>query len=152
MILKGHSDDDIRKHVDEYKISMEASPAEELSANIGINNMSKYIKNDCAIKGTPYHVKGACNYHMLLKEFNIQNKYERIKEGDKAKVVYLKRNRFGITVVSYYDWPKEFTENGLQLDYGKQIEKFFVGKVKFLLEPQNREKILTQSKCFDIFF
>lgn len=152
MILKGASDDDIRKQVDEYKISMEASPAEDLSANIGVNNIDKYILNGCAIKGTPYHVKGANNYHMLLKEFGIQNKYERVHEGDKAKVIYLKRNRFGVEVVSYYNWPKEFTENGLQIDYGKQTGKFFTNKVKFLLEPQNREHILTQSKAFDMFF
>jgi DNA polymerase elongation subunit (family B) len=152
MILKGRSDDDIRHQVDEYKEGMESASAEDVAENKGINNIDKYIKDGKCMKKTPYHVKGANNYHFLLKELGIQDDYERIRAGDKAKIIYVKKNRYGVEVVSFYDWPKEFTEAGIQIDYGKQMEKFFVGKVKFLLEPQNREMILTQSKTFEVFF
>lgn len=152
MILKGRSDDDIKSQVDEYKTSMKTASAEDLSENKGVNNIAKYIVDGKPIKKTPYHVKGANNYHFLLREFGIEGDYEQIREGDKAKVLYVKKNKYGVEVLSYYDWPKEFTENGIQIDYGKQMEKFFLGKVKFLLEPQNREMILTQSKTFDLIF
>ena len=152
MILKGASDEDIKSKVDEYKTSMKSASAEDLSENKGVNNIHKYIVNGKPIKKTPYHVKGANNYHMLLREFGIENTYEQIKEGDKAKILYVKKNKYGIEVITYYDWPQEFTDNGIQIDYGKQMEKFFIGKVKFLLAPQNREMILTQSKVFDLLF
>lgn len=151
-ILTGASDKDLTVSIDQYKNSMIAATQEEVSSNIGINNMSKYIVDGYPVKGTPWHVKGAHNYHLLLKEFKLNKKYESIREGDKAKVVYVKKNRYGIETVAYYQWPKEFLDKGIVIDYNKQLEKFFLGKIRYLLEPQNRERILDQNVNTEVFF
>jgi len=152
MILKGSSDEDIKKVVEDYKESQKHANIEDLSVNIGVRNLTKYIVNNTCVKGTPYNVKGAFNYEYLLREFGIYNKYEHIKEGEKLKLIYVKRNRFGVNNIGFYEWPEEFTKEGIQHDYHKQTEKFFVGKVSMLLEPQNRESILTMSKNMDVWF
>ena len=152
MILKGSSDEDIRAQVDEYRNSMKSASPEDLAENKGVNNITKYIVDGRPIKKTPYHVKGANNFRILLEEFGLQNKYESIREGDKAKILYVKSNKYGVDVLSFYEWPKEFDKQGMQVDYGKQVEKFFISKVKFLLAPQNREMILTQSRLIDQLF
>ena len=92
MILKGASDEDIKSKVDEYKTSMKSASAEDLSENKGVNNIHKYIVNGKPIKKTPYHVKGANNYHMLLREFGIENTYEQIKESDKEHKLDCSKN------------------------------------------------------------
>jgi len=152
MILKNYSDEEIVERIEEYRETMANASPENLSSNIGIGGLSKYIVDNKPIKGTPWHVKGVANYHLLLKELDIHDKYEKIIEGDKAKVVYVKPNPWGFDVLSYYTWPPEFTNAGLQVDFNKQYEKFFLKKVAYLLEPQNRERILNTEKSMEIFF
>ena len=78
---------------------------------------------------------------MILKELNLENKYDKIHEGNKGKVVYVKDNSFKVEVVTFTIWPKEFNEY-LVIDYDSMIEKFFLKKIGFLLEPMNREDLL----------
>ena len=153
MILKNASDSDIMKYVNESKKSIKNEEARNISSNISINKIGKYIRSDdTPIKGTPYHVKGAANYHKLLRVFNLEHKYERITEGDKASVMYVKPNPYKIEVLSYIHFPKEFEEKHIVPDYEKQIDKFFINKIRILLEPMNRENILTQNTGFNLFF
>jgi len=153
MILKNASDNEIMKYVNESKKNIKNEEAKNISSNISINNLEKYIRSDdTPIKGTPYYVKGAANYHKLLKVFNLENKYERINEGEKASVIYVKPNPYKVKVISYIHWPKEFEEYSILPDYEKQIDKFFINKIKILLKPMNRENILTKNTTFDLFF
>jgi hypothetical protein len=63
MILKGYSDDDIKKYVNKCKkVAGKLSP-DDIATNVGVKNINKYIdENDNYKKGTPYHVKGVANY------------------------------------------------------------------------------------------
>jgi len=141
MILKNFSEGDLIKKVNQYKKELRNVFPEEIAANIGVNNIDKYIKDGKAIKGTPWHVKGVANYRFLLKELKIEDKYEDIYEGTKARVIYLKKNMFGIDVISFTRWPKEF-DSYIEIDTEKMIEKFFVKKVEILLSPMGKEYIL----------
>jgi len=151
-ILENKTDKEIIQFVDDCKESIKKELPEDISSNININKLGKYIINDEPIKGTPYHIKGAANYHKLLNLFNINGYYESLIEGNKAKVVYVKSNPYDIGVISYIKWPKEFSDNGIEPDYDKMIEKFLINKIKILLEPQNREDILKRNNTFDMFF
>ena len=151
-ILENKTDKEIIQFVNDCKESIKKEEPEDISSNININKLGKYIVNGEPIKGTPYHIKGAANYHKLLKLFNINGYYESLIEGNKAKVVYVKSNPYDIEVISYIKWPKEFSDNGIEPDYDKMIEKFLINKIKILLEPQNREDILKRNSTFDMFF
>ena len=153
MILKNATDNDIMSFINKSKKSIKNEKAKYISSNISINKLGKYIRNDnTPIKGTPYHVKGAANYHKLLNVFDLEHKYPKITEGDKASVMYVKPNKYKVEVISYIQWPKEFEEMGIKPDYEKQIDKFFINKIKILLEPMGRENILTQNTGFNLFF
>ena len=146
MILKNHSDEEINEVSKEYIAKAKKLPVSELSSNIGINGMKKYIdKNGNVKKGTPWHVKGAANYIKLLKTFGIENDYPELEEGIKAKVVYVKQNPYGVDAISYQKWPKEFSKNGITPDYDKMIDKFFIKKVDYLLSPMGKEGLLDRS-------
>lgn len=151
-ILENKSDEEILSFVTTCKKEIKERKPEEISSNININNMKKYIVDGTPIKGTPYHVRGASNYHKLLKLFSLDNDYDTIQEGSKAKIVYVKPNPYDIKVVSYISWPDEFEENGIFPDYEKMIDKFLINKIKILLEPMNKEAILEKNNGFNLFF
>jgi DNA polymerase elongation subunit (family B) len=152
MILKEVPDEDITKRIDKYKQELMYVTPEGLAANIGSNNLTKWIKDGKSIKGTPWHIKGVANYRRLLKELNIHNEYEDIHEGMKVKVVYVKPNKWNIETISFYKWPKEF-DRVIQIDKTKMIDKFFVKKISILLEPMNRTDMLNNdNNSIGLFF
>lgn len=141
MIMRQESDDDIGKQLRVYKKELNQLDPMSLAANIGINNINKYIGGGTPIKGTPWHVKGVHGYRLLLKELGIENKYEDIQEGLKGKVVYVKKNPYNVETITFYEWPEEF-DSILDFDKEKMIDKFFVKKVRFLLNPIVKEHII----------
>ena len=63
-------------------------------------------------KGMPAHFKAAYFYNLLLKKFNVEQKYEKISSGDKVRFFYVKKpNRYGIDGVGFkYYYPTEFRD------------------------------------------
>ena len=144
MILKNNSDTDIKNKIKDNKKKLSNSIPEEIATNIGIHELDKYIdSNDKCAKGTPMHVKGVANYRALLKHLKLEQKYEEIETGAKAKVVYLKKNQFGFDSISFNRWPVEF-DKVVQVDMDRMIEKQFTGKIKILLEPMKKEDLLDE--------
>ena len=154
MILRDEPDDEIVEVIEKYKKELKQVSPEEIAANIGINGLSKYIVDGKPIKGTPWHVKGVANYRQLLKILNLTDEYEDIHEATKAKVAYLKPNAYGMNVITFLRWPKEF-EFTIQVDYDTMIEKFFLKKIGFLLEPMDKMDLLQDKsvqESLDLFF
>jgi len=153
MIMKDEPEEDIIDKIGKYKKELRSVSLEELAANIGVSNITKWVKDEKAIKGTPWHVKGAINYRKLLKLLELKDKYEDISEGMKVKVVYVKPNQWNIETISFYKWPKEF-EKVIQIDKEKMIEKFFLKKVGILLKPMNKLYMLSMDsgKSLGLFF
>lgn len=149
LIMMKESDVEIKKKINEYRKELLKLTPAELAANIGINNIKKYIKKGGPIKGTPWHVKGVYNYRMLLKYLDIKDKYEEVHEGQKAKVVYVKQNPWNVDTITFHDWPEEFNEI-LQFDKKQMVEKFFIKKIRFLLDPLEKEDILDTDDTIDI--
>ena len=153
MILKLHPDEKISDQIQIYKKQLKKLQPEDLSANIGINNLNKYLGTGSPIKGTPWHVKGVHNYRVLLKELKLEDKYEDIHEGTKARVVYVRKNQFNIDSITFTIWPEEFNKV-VSFDTDKMIEKFFLKKILTLLEPMNKESLLIENtkKKINLFF
>jgi hypothetical protein len=152
MIMKQKDDDEIAAIIREYKKELMKLNPEDLAANIGINGINKYLgdskgkwkTNDnlkFPVKGTPWHVKGVYGYRLLLKQLGLQDKYEDIHEGLKAKVIYVKKNPYNIETVTFHVWPEKFDEI-VTFDSETMIEKFFIKKVRLLLEPLEKDNII----------
>lgn len=153
MLLKGASDSELKSKIDEYKKKAKEARPEDISSNTSINGIHKYINDDFTPKkGAPLQLTGTANYKKLLRMFGLQDKYEDISESEKAHVIYVKPNPFGVGVISFNNWPQEFTDAGIVYDTDIMIEKFFSKKLRFLLQPMGRENILDQNSGFDLFF
>jgi DNA polymerase elongation subunit (family B) len=152
MIMKQEDDEKIASQIRKYKKELRELDPESLAANIGINNIRKYLGSGSPIKGTPWHVKGVYNYRLLLKKLDLENKYDDVHEGVKAKVIYVKKNPYDIRTITFNEWPKEF-DRIIQYDPETMIDKFFIKKVRLLLEPIRKEAILdSDQKAFRAFF
>lgn len=152
MIMKQEDDEKIASQIRKYKKELRELDPEALAANIGINNIRKYLGSGSPLKGTPWHVKGVHSYRMLLKELDIVNKYDDVHEGVKAKVIYIKKNPYNLKTVTFNEWPKEF-DSIIQYDPEIMIDKFFVKKIRLLLEPIRKEAIIDRDEtAFKSFF
>jgi DNA polymerase elongation subunit (family B) len=100
---------------------------DEISQVSGIRNLEKYeqLSNGFSTyKGTPFHVKAAYFYNLLIEEFGISNKYEKIISGDKIKLFYVEQpNKYGISAIAYKNrYPEEF-KNIFNPDMEEMFEK-----------------------------
>jgi len=155
-IWKREKEDEILTRINEMKDELKNIYPEEIAANLSANKLGVYLdKDNRPLKGAGWHVKGVGAYNTLLDNFTYKDengeehllgdKYEKIMNGEKVKVVYVKRNSFGFNSLAFHRWPKELNEV-LQVDYNKMIEKFFTNKLKDLLKLINKDHILTQSQ------
>lgn len=106
-------------------------------------------------KGMPAHFKAAYFHNLLLKKFDIEQKYEKIGSGDKVRYFYVKRpNRFGITGIGFkYYYPKEFSEI-FEPDHELMFEKIVYSVVERFYEAVNwtpkKPGEITQCDLFDL--
>ena len=151
-ILKNETDASIKAKILEYKKEIKNLPIEDISANIGVNNINKYIGSGGPLKGCPWHVKGVYAHQVLIQKMGLQNKYQEITEGEKSKVIYLLPNSYGFEALTYSSkYPKELKI--IQPDVDKMIDKFFVKKIEMLLEPCGKSSLLDlNTEILDFFF
>lgn len=148
-ILKREGDNKVRNLIQKYKKELLKTNPNDIAENKGVNHFKKYINNDFTCKkGTPHQVKGVCNMQFFVNEFGLKEKYEIPKEGTKARVVYLKKNKYNRESLSFYDWPKEFDNHGIEVDYVKMIENNFLKKIKGYLEYIRKLDLLNQPTLF----
>lgn len=151
-VLKNEDDNKIRSEIRKHITDIRNLPIEDVSANVSVNNIKKYITDDGPIKGTPWHVKGVYAHQVLVKKFGLEDRYQEVVEGDKSKIIYLKPNSYGFETITYSSkYPKEL--KCIQPDIEKMIEKFFVNKIGMLLEPCNKMSLLDlNAETLDFFF
>ena len=104
-ILKDEDKKKLDDKILNYKDGMTDQPFVNIAKNSAVKDMSKYrFKNQALgefMKGTPAHVKAALTYNQLLKKFDAPYKYEPMKDGDKIKWVYLKKNPLGLQTTGF---------------------------------------------------
>ena len=135
-IIISKTNDELISFVNDVRTETSNRPYEEVAFPRGVNNLEKYKhRTDIYSKGTPIHVRGALLYNYYLKKYGIENKHQRIQEGEKIKFMYLKTpNPIHENCISFFaEIPEEF---GIQkyVDYQTQYEKSFLDPLKNVLE------------------
>ena len=117
----------------------------------GVSELAKWRDRDLIYRsGTPIHSRGALLYNKLVEELGLEKKYDKIKEGDKIKFVYLDpKNPIKENVIAFPEYlPKEF---GLDryVDYGTMFDKAFLAVVRPVLDAMNwREEAVVSLEDF----
>lgn len=136
----------VQTYLSQFKEKFMNLPFEEIAMPRTMNNVSKQTRNDNSFnKGTPPHVRGAIAYNKLLLRNGLTN-WESIKDGDKAKFMYLRQpNNVGTDVISFYSTlPKELNIEQY-IDKEKMFEKVVIDPVKNILDPINWSPVKIQT-------
>jgi DNA polymerase elongation subunit (family B) len=146
-ILKDEDKKKLDDKILNYKDGMTNQPFVNIAKNSAVKDMSKYRFKDQALgefmKGTPAHVKAALTYNQLLKKFDAPYKYEPMKDGDKIKWVYLKKNPLGLQTTGFtgHSDPPEINAFIEQyIDYDLIWEKELNNKLDDFYKAMNWEK------------
>ena len=103
---------------------------EDIAFPRSANNLAKYSSPNTIYlqgKSTPIQVRASLLHNHYLKQRNLDKKYERIKEGDKIKFVYLQKpNTIGENCIAFIGkLPKELELHKV-IDYNTMFEKSFL--------------------------
>ena len=134
-IVLQQTEEDIIEYVDEFRKKFSTLPLDEIAFPRGVNGIEKYhSKSDIHTKGTPIHVRGALVYNHLINEHKIDTIYEKIKNGDKLKFIYLfEPNTAKSNVIAILnELPKELNLEKY-IDYETQFNKAFLEPLKIIL-------------------
>jgi DNA polymerase elongation subunit (family B) len=131
---------DREKTVDVFRDAYEEFkklPPEEIAFRSGIKTYNKYSKLAVGFtkaKRTPVAVAGAIYCNNLLKEYNIESKYEKLTPDMRVKWVYCnKNNKYSIENIAFLDKiPTEFVE--IETDYDKMFMKIMEPAIERLFE------------------
>lgn len=125
--------DDFREHYKTLQFAQIASPS-------SVNNMVKYTNKSTGLyePKTPIYVRGSILYNFMLNKTNTQNKYHKIKDGDKVKWAYLKvPNPIHENVIaSPGALPEEFKLQNY-VDYDLMFENTFINPIKHITKVIN---------------
>jgi DNA polymerase elongation subunit (family B) len=84
-----------------------------------------------SLKGT-FQAKYAIYHNELLKILGLTNKYRKIENGAKMKMIFVKENQYGIPGVAFQDsFPPEFN---LGVDYEKMFFKAIIKSIEPIYE------------------
>ena len=125
----------IKLYVSELEARWHKLNPEEIAFPRGINGLKEYSdSNSIFRKGTPIHVRGALIYNHLVKQAELEKKYQYVQEGDKIKFLYLREpNPLGTHVITFPEsLPLEFRIHDY-VDYEKMFEKSFLDPLNSLL-------------------
>ena len=122
---------DIQVYIAKFKELFYGAAIEDISHNTGVKDIDKWACDEGFISKTPYHVKGAMVFNRLVEEMELTGEYKTIRNGDKAKLIYLKKaNPTHNNTITYPDiLPPEF-------DLHKYVDKKTQWHKKFL-DPVN---------------
>jgi DNA polymerase elongation subunit (family B) len=151
LILRS-TESEVQQFIENFRNEFRTLPVEDISFPRSVNGVNQYSDTkDIFKKGTPIHVRGSLIFNHTLQKLKLEKKYQKIREGEKIKFVYLKEpNKFGSHVISFLNSvPKEFDISKF-IDYDTQFDKSFVEPLKLILDKINWkvEKISTLEDFF----
>lgn len=155
IILNGSEDETI-DYISQLRDVFNQLPFEDIAFPRSVKDLKKYADLNSRgaslyIKGTPIHVKGALLYNHLLDRKGLNNRYQKINDGDKIKFCYLKSpNPLHSNVIAVLSTLPEALGLNAYIDYDMQFKKAFLEPVKTVLDTigWRTERTLTLEDFF----
>ena len=167
-ILSNVDKDILDEKIIKFKKGMKNMSIYDVALPTGVSRLSKFIDKRHSNKkiygkgtiftdihkGTPVHVKAAIKYNDLLKHFGLDNT-EPIRNKEKIKWAYMKRNPLGIDALAFkgYDDPKQITDFIQQyMDYDRLFEGALQKKIKMFYEALSWDLPVDKINTLERFF
>lgn len=133
------------KTILDFRAQLNSMSFKEVARNTGINNLTEFDKKkDTGFqkfpKGATAHAKAATAYNRWLRMNKLDKSFGTIKNGDKIKWTYLKKNPAGIITMALkgYDDPPELVEYvEKHMDHDALFENELKNKLEDFYSAQN---------------
>ena len=136
-ILVTGTEDELIEYVKKFRKEWNDLSPDQIGLPTSVNGIFKYhTKDNRYALGCPIHVRAAINYNYWISEYKIDMHYSDIKDGSKAKYVFLiDQNYTRENVIAFPSkLPKELDLH-TKIDYNAQLERSFLSPLKIMLEP-----------------
>lgn len=151
-VFMNGSESDAQDFIAAFKQEFKTLEPEDIAKISGTDDIQKFTdsKGDYS-KGCPIHVRGCILYNKILKEKELDNRYQLIQSGDKVKFLYLKMpNPIRENIISFPGYlPKELGLNDF-IDFDTQFYKVFMKPLEIVLHSMGwtPEKVDTLEDFF----
>lgn len=134
LIMKG-DEAEVQDYIKSFKDKFYSLSIEEMSKNTGVTDIDKWYVDEGFVPRTPYHVKGAMTFNRMVEKYDLSSKYATIKNGDKIRIIYLKKaNPTHNNTIGYPDeFPKELNLEKY-VDRKTQYNVTYLSPVESLME------------------
>lgn len=152
LILNTNDRDLTVNYIEERRGQFSQYPVEEIAFPRSANNLKKYTDNGKIYTGgTPIAVRASLLYNHHIKEKNLTDRYELIKESDKIKFIYLSEpNTIKEDIIAFSTVLPPELDLHKYIDYTTQFEKVFLDPLKNIMEAINWK--IEDSSDLDQFF
>lgn len=136
-ILLNKDQDSLIEYVDQFRSKHKSLQFHEIASPRSVNGITEYSSSVTLYrKGTPIHVRGSLVYNQLLKKHAIDDKMQKIFDGDKIKYSYMTiPNPTNENVLACPgELPAEFGMDKY-IDYETQFSKTFEEPLKSITDP-----------------
>lgn len=157
-IIMTGTNDELLEHTEGVRNDFDKLDLEKITFSKKVNLLEKYpviidnVDNLIQFERITYtnksqvYVKSAHNYNMLIDKLKLGTKYEKIKNNDNIKYLYLKSNIYNYDSIGYlYDFPEEFNLDN-SIDREEHFKALYLKPLQGLAEKNNfdvvRERIL----------
>jgi len=125
--------------IQEFRDEFMKLPPEAIAYPRSCNGLEKFRgESSLFARGAPIHVKGSILYNYLLEKEKLQDKYEKIQNGDKIKFLHMKQpNIYQSSAFSFMTKIPRELDIVDKIDYDEQFNKSFSEPLKFITDKIN---------------
>lgn len=144
--------DQMFEFIDTFRDEFMKLTYQDVALAKGVNGMKTYYSTGAWVDKTPGHVKAAMMYNRFIDKYDLGKKYQKIKDGDKIKLLYLREpNPAHVDMIAYPTLlPPEF-DMEKYIDWNHQFEMAFLKPLRAILNAMNwsDEKVTSFSSFWE---